>query len=119
VEGELHQPAPHALVAHGQHGVPADEPVWLVQGDGEGQARFEGRVAGGDVVPPTAVALLQPEGVERVVAGGTTTGTDDGVVDVGGDVSGHQQLPTELTHVGDARGADEAQTEIDLSRLAK
>ncbi len=101
----------------------APDEIPLPERDGEAEAGFERRIFLGDVVAPVPVGLLDPERVERVVAGVAEAeafaGRDDRVVDRGREFRGHIELPAELAHIGDAGRAHARIAEVDLARRAE
>ncbi len=72
VDHERDQPSPgpsgsQARAMSGQR-VVAEEVLLAVEGGGEDEPGLNGREVGGQLAPERAVALLQPEGLDRVVA---------------------------------------------------
>ena len=86
--------------------VPPDE-VALVELDREAETGLERRLLGRDVRAPHAVALLEPERVDRLVAAGDEpvlpTRLPERVPEGETELDRAVQLPAELAHVGDAQ----------------
>ena len=122
-DGEGHEAAGQRLLALPPHGVLSDEGRRLVERDSEAETRFQRIEVGADVRRPDAVALLQPQAVDRPVAriAQAVFGACrlQRVVDRDHVVGGDVQLPTQLADEGDAHGADGRAGNVDLPHRAE
>ena len=119
VEFELHQMPCDTLLLLGQQRLASDESTRLVELDHKTEPGFQRRVFIGDVVTPVPVGLLQAQRIERVVAGmrelHCLARLNNAVIDMLHELGGHVELPTELPHESNARGAHHGVPELDLA----
>ena len=96
----------------------ADERRGLVERDRKAEASFQRIEVGADIRRPDAVALLQPQAVDRPVAriAQAVLGTRPlkRIVDRDHVIGGDVHLPTELAHEGNAHGTDGRAAHVDF-----
>src|SRR5439155_24322942 len=102
-----HEAAGDTLASLAQERGPPHE-LTLVDLDAEAEARFEGRVPRGEIVPPAAEALLESQRVQRVVANRSDAeglpGPEHDVPYPPGVRASHDELPAQLADEADAGG---------------
>jgi len=117
-EGELHETPRDPGLALTNEGLLTDETVPFVPRHGKTEASLQRAVVGRDVVAPMPVALLHAERIERVVPGeawsAIASAVAEHVEDGGSELGRNVDLPTELTDVRDAAGANSGIAEIYL-----
>ena len=121
VEDEAAQPLARAGRLRRDERVAAEEVARLVERDREPEARLVRRLVRGDVARPDAVALLEPERVDRPVAGGDhpvrRARPSQSVAQSAAAVLGRRvQLPAELADVGDPQREERHAADRDLAR---
>src|SRR6266568_1370873 len=118
VEHEADQALGERLALPLEQGLAAEELAPLVKTYRPAEPRFERGVVGRQLPPPGAVALLEPQRVDGVVAGihepESIPRLAQRVVHVACELHRHVELPAQLSHVGDPRGADHGPADSDL-----
>ena len=108
-----------ALVAEPVHGVATEEVGLLVERDREAETGLERRVVRRDVGAPRAVALLEPERVDRPVPAGHeavgSAGLEHRVPESDGELGRGVELPAELADVRHARREARHVADLDVA----
>src|SRR5262249_15580938 len=119
VELEQQQPPREAALALGHERVAPDESARLVPGDRERHARLERRLHRRQLLAPRAIALLEAQRVERIVARVRhTAGARDRIVHARRIRRRHVQLPAQLAHIREAYRAHADTGDIDVTDAA-
>src|SRR6266850_1810493 len=118
VEQEADQALGERLALPLEQGLAADELAPLVEAYRPAEPGLERGVVGRQLPSPGAIALLEPQRVDGVVAGihepESTPCLAQRVVHAPRELHRHVQLPAQLSHVGDPRGADHGPADTDL-----